>query len=79
MYLRLTGFFPEPDEDDSLQYKRHISKDQEPSVLEIMSWSSLEDGLGGESELNAEQAKRIGGVVGESAVEGLTLFIGTHT
>ena len=79
MYIRITGFFPELDEDDSLQYKQVIQKDLEPSVLGIMGWSSLEDGLGGESELTAEQAELIAGVLGESAIEGLTLFIGSHS
>ncbi|MHC8302300.1 pyocin S6 family toxin immunity protein [Pseudomonas sp. ZS1P83] len=79
MYLRITGFFPEPDDDDSLQYKRVIQKDLEPSVFEVMGWSSLEDGLGGQSELTSEQVKRMAEVLGEPAIERLSLFIGSHS
>lgn len=78
MYLRITGFFPESDDDDSLQYKQAISKDLELSILKIMGWSSLEDGLGGESELTPEQTKRVAEVLGEPVIEKLALFIGVH-
>lgn len=77
MYLQITGFFPEPNEDDSLQYKKVVQKELEPSVLEIMGWSSLE-GLVGESELTPNQARLIARLLGEPAIEGLALFIGCH-
>ena len=79
MYLRITGFFPEPDDDDSLQYKRIIQKDLEPSVLKVMGWSSLDDGLGGQSELAPEQVTRMAAVLGEPAIERLSLFIGSYS
>lgn len=79
MFLRITGFFPEPNEDDSLQYKRVIQKGLEPSVFEIMGWSSLEDGLGGESELTSEQVRRMAEILGEPTIERLSLFIGIRS
>lgn len=79
MYLRITGFFPEPDDDDSLQYKRVIQKELEPSVFEVMNWSSLEDGLGGQSELTPEQVKRMAEVLGEPSIERLSLYIGSYS
>ncbi|BAV75893.1 hypothetical protein PCAU_3684 [Pseudomonas chlororaphis subsp. aurantiaca] len=78
MYLRITGFFPEPNEDDSLQYKKGVQKELEPSVLEIMGWSSLDEGFVGESELTRNQARLVALLLEEPAIEGLTLFIGCH-
>ncbi|WMI97662.1 pyocin S6 family toxin immunity protein [Pseudomonas chlororaphis subsp. aurantiaca] len=78
MYLRITGFFPEPNEDDSLQYKKVVQKELEPSVLEIMGWSSLDEGLVGEWELTPNQARLVARLLEEPAIEGLALFIGCH-
>jgi hypothetical protein len=76
MHLRISGFFPEPNEDDSLQFKRIIQEDLVPDVIKIMGWSDVSDAAGGESELTPEQSARLIELLNEPAIEDLTLFIG---
>ncbi|MGV8902069.1 MAG: pyocin S6 family toxin immunity protein [Pseudomonas sp.] len=75
MHLRITGFFPEPNEDDSMQFKQVLQQGQEPDVLAIMGWASVDAAAGGESELTPEQTKKISELLNEPSITGLTLFI----
>lgn len=79
MYLRVTGFLAESNEDDSLQYRRIVERHLESSILSIVGWSSLEDGLKYEVELSREQALLVSEVLGEQKIENLMLFVGVHT
>jgi hypothetical protein len=76
MHLRISGFFPEPNENDSLQFKRIIQDDLIPDVITIMGWSDAGDAAGGESELTPEQAAKLMDLINEPSINGLTLFIG---
>jgi hypothetical protein len=76
MYLLITGFFPEPNEDDSLQFKQAIQSGQESDVIKIMGWDNLDDAAGGESELTREQARKLMSLLGEPGKDGLIFFIG---
>jgi hypothetical protein len=76
MHLRISGFFPEPNEDDSLQFKRIIQDDLIPDVITIMGWSDASDAAGGESELTPEQSAKLIELINEPSINGLTLFIG---
>jgi hypothetical protein len=39
-YLCISGFFPEPNPDNSLQYEKDIPPNLEPLVLSVMGWAS---------------------------------------
>lgn len=55
--IALTGFFPEPNPDNSLQYQKTVPQALELDVLKIMGWSSLKDVPMGEHELTETQAR----------------------
>ena len=76
MELRLTGFLPEPTDDDLVKYKFLFKDSLERSALEIMGWNTLEEASGGEEELTLEQAKLFAKLLGEPQIVGFTLFIG---
>lgn len=76
MYLQLTGFLPEPNEDDSLKFKHALHGDVEVKSLEIMGWKTLEHAGGWESEITADQAIRFAELLDEPQLVGLVLFIG---
>jgi hypothetical protein len=59
IFIALTGFFPEPNPDNSLQYQKNVPQTLETAVLNVMGWSSLRDVPMGEHELTANQAKKI--------------------
>ncbi|KAB0497375.1 pyocin S6 family toxin immunity protein [Pseudomonas lini] len=59
IFIALTGFFPEPNSDNSLQYQKNVPQALEAAVLNVMGWSSLRDVPMGEHELTANQAKEI--------------------
>lgn len=76
MELRLTGFLPEPDPDDSLKFKRALGGDLEVDALGIMNWETLEEAGGWETEVTPDQAKLFAKLLGEPQIVDLTLFIG---
>jgi hypothetical protein len=59
IFLSLTGFFPEPNPDNSLQFQQPVPPDLEVPVLNVMGWSALRDVPMGEHELTANQAEEI--------------------
>ena len=76
MQLRLTGFLPEPTDDDLVKYKFLFKDSLERSALEIMGWNTLEEASCGEEELTLEQAELFAKLLGEPQIVELTLFIG---
>ncbi|MFP3518369.1 pyocin S6 family toxin immunity protein [Pseudomonas sp. SIMBA_077] len=76
MKLRLTGFLPEPTHDDRVKYKIFFKESLENSALTIMGWAHLDEALGGEQELTADQAIRFAELLDEPQLVSLTLFIG---
>ncbi|HWT67919.1 MAG TPA: pyocin S6 family toxin immunity protein, partial [Pseudomonas sp.] len=43
IFIALTGFFPEPNPDNSLQYQKTVPQALELDILNVMGWSSLKD------------------------------------
>lgn len=76
MKLRLTGFLPEPTDDDRVKFKFFIDESLHSSSLAIMRWTHLEDALGGEQELTPDQAALFAKLLEEPQIVDLTLFIG---
>lgn len=57
--ILIRGFYPEPNPDNSLQYKRNVPQELVPAVLDAMGWTSLGDVPVGESDLTQNQAIKI--------------------
>lgn len=76
MKLRLTGFLPEPTDDDRVKFKFFIDESLQNSALDIMRWTHLEEALGGEQELTPDQAALFAKLLEEPKIVDLTLFIG---
>jgi hypothetical protein len=75
-FLLLTGFFPEPNPDSSLQYEKDIPPDLEALVLSVMGWASQKDVPAGDHELTAAQASKIFSILGEPLRPDLIYGIG---
>lgn len=76
IFINLTGFFPEPNPDNSLQYQKKVPPALELPVLNIMGWSSLIDVPMGEHELDSNQAKKIMDIVGDPFRDDLMYCMG---
>ena len=59
IFLALSGFFPESNPDDSLQYDKDVPQTSEQAVLNVMGWKSLKDVPMGEHDLTQTQAREI--------------------
>ncbi|VVP11542.1 hypothetical protein PS732_03403 [Pseudomonas fluorescens] len=59
IFLALSGFFPESNPDDSLQYDKDVPQTFEQAVLNVMGWKSLKDVPMGEHDLTQTQAREI--------------------
>ncbi|VVP34892.1 pyocin S6 family toxin immunity protein [Pseudomonas fluorescens] len=59
IFLALSGFFPESNADDSLQYDKDVPQASEQAVLDVMGWKSLKDVPMGEHDLTQTQAREI--------------------
>lgn len=64
-FLSVSGFYPEPCPDDSLQYKKAIPDELASKVLLAMNYTSFTDLPAGESELTREQASSVMAIVGD--------------
>jgi len=64
-FLFLTGFFPEPNPDSSLQFEKDIPPHLEPLVLSVMGWASQKDVPAGDHDLTTAQASEIFSILGE--------------
>ncbi|UZE13286.1 pyocin S6 family toxin immunity protein [Pseudomonas sp. B21-053] len=63
-FIALTGFFPEPNPDNSLQYEKDVPQALEGAVLNVMGWAAMKDVPIGEHELSTIQAREIMELVG---------------
>ena len=75
-FLSISGFYPEPNPDNSLQYKNAVPKDLETEVLSAMGWQSLADVPVGENEFTGDQAVAVLGLFGEPVRSDLMYSIG---
>ncbi|WP_025809267.1 pyocin S6 family toxin immunity protein [Pseudomonas chlororaphis] len=78
MYLCLTGFLPEDDEDDSLKYQLKVSSEFERQIVSLLGHKSLNAMASGEWLLTAEQAQQIAALINESIPDDLDIFIGVE-
>ncbi len=76
IFLALSGFFPEPNPDNSLQYDKNVPHTSEQAVLNVMGWESLKDVPMGEHDLTETQAREIMQLVNTPFRDDLTYCIG---
>ena len=63
--ILVSGFYPEPNPDNSLQYKRVVPQELQPAVLAAMGWNSLGDVPMGENDLTQDQSMAVMRVLGD--------------
>lgn len=77
-FIMISGFYPEPNPDDSLQYKRTVSQELENAVLTVMSWSSQRDVPEGVTDLTRDQAMAVMAILGDPIKDDLMYCIGLY-
>lgn len=76
IFIEISGFFDEPNPDDSLQYEKDVPQTLEGAVLNVMGWSTLWDIPMGEHKLSLTQANTIMELVGDSFRDDLVYYMG---
>lgn len=79
MYLCITGFMPDNDEDDSVKFELDIDPAYHEQVMRLLGYSTLNEMAEGLSELNSGQITAIENLTGESLPVDLQLFIGLYS
>jgi hypothetical protein len=78
-FLVISGFYPEPNPDNSLQYERAVPLELEPEVLSAMGWESLADVPMGENDLTQDQAAAVMAVLSETIKDDLIYCVGLYS
>ncbi|RRV07009.1 hypothetical protein EGJ27_14790 [Pseudomonas sp. v388] len=79
MFLEITGFLPPDNEDDFIKFSLDISPENEPRVMDVLGWKSLEAEIAGDLQLTVAQAEKISSVIDELLPRDLDLFIGVRS
>lgn len=64
--ILISGYYPEPNPDNSLHYKRIVPQVLIQAVLSAMGWTSLADVPMGENDLTQDQAIPVMAVLGDT-------------
>jgi hypothetical protein len=75
-YLSISGFFPEPNPDDSIKYKKAVPQAVQIPVLTAMGWASLTDVPEGEHDLTESQTAAVLELLSEPLNSELVYCIG---
>ena len=65
-FLLISGFYPEPNPDNSLHYEKDVPQELEKAVLAAMDWASIADVPPGETDLTQDQALAVMTVLGDT-------------
>jgi len=76
IFIALSGFFPKPNPDNSLQYEKDVPQPLEEAVLNVMGWKTLKDVPMGEHLLSPNQASAIMELVGNPFRANLVYYMG---
>ncbi|MGX1184166.1 hypothetical protein AB7M29_001845 [Pseudomonas sp. F-14 TE3623] len=76
IFIVITGFFDEPNPDDSLQYEKDVPRALERAVLNVMDRPTLWDVPMGEHKLSPPQVSTIMELVGDSFRDDLVYYMG---
>ncbi len=79
MYLCITGFLRDDNDDDSLKFELDIDPIYHEQVMRLLGYSTLNEMAEGLSELNSGQITAIENLTGESLPADLQLFIGLYS
>lgn len=74
----ISGFYPEPNPDNSLQYERAVPQESESAVLTAMKWASLREVPMGENDLTQDQAVAVMAALREPVKDDLMYCIGLY-
>lgn len=75
-HITISGFYPEPNPDGSLQFDRDVPPALETATLAIMGWTTLKDVPMGETKLTPEQAAAVLSVLNEPFTDKLEYSLG---
>ncbi|MDN4542935.1 MULTISPECIES: pyocin S6 family toxin immunity protein [unclassified Pseudomonas] len=78
MFLEITGFLAEHDEDDSIKFELDISPEFEQAVMAVLGWQDLAAEADGELPLTRTQVQQIAVAINEQLPTSLDLFIGVR-
>lgn len=76
MYLSISGFLPDENEDDSLKFDRDLKESYNSRILQLLGHRSLNAMAEGEWLLTKEQVIELSQIIGESLPTELDLYIG---
>lgn len=75
-FIIISGFYPEPDPDNSLHYEKKVPDTLEAAVLGAMGWKTLKNIPPGETNLSQKQAQVIVETLGDEFRNDLAYSIG---
>lgn len=78
MFLWISGFLKDSDEDDSLKYDLTIRPEFEVAVMDVLGGRSLDESADGEWLLTGEQVQQVAKALNEQLPTDLDLFIGVR-
>lgn len=64
-FIVISGFYPEPNPDNSIQYEKVVSQELQPAILAAMGWNSLGDVPMGENDLTQDQSMAVMTILGD--------------
>jgi hypothetical protein len=76
MYLSISGFLPDEEEDDSLQFDLDLEESFNGQIMQLLGHRSLNAMAEGEWLLTNEQVTEISKIIGVPLPTNLELFIG---
>lgn len=76
MYLSISGFLPDENEDDSLKFDRDLMESYNSRILQLLGHRSLNAMAEGEWLLTKEQVIELSQIIVESLPTDLDLYIG---
>ena len=64
-FIVISGFYPEPNPDNSILYEKVVPQELQQAVLAAMGWNSLGDVPMGENDLTHDQSKAVMVLLGD--------------
>ena len=64
-FIVISGFYPEPNPDNSIQYEKVVSQELQPAILAAIVWNSLGDVPMGENDLTQDQSIAVMTILGD--------------
>lgn len=78
MFLEITGFLKDDNEDDSIKFELDVHPQFEQAVMDVLGWESLKAEAEGDLPLTTVQIKKIAATINEHIPTDLDMFIGVR-